>query len=496
MTEYFRGWKGGMYVRIAAYCRVSTEKEEQLSSLENQKEFFEQYAKKNGDTLVRIYADEGISGKSLKKRDEFMRMLTDSQKDMFDCVTVKDISRFSRNTEDFLYGIRTLKSNGVDVRFLSNNQTVMGESEFVLTVFAALAQEESSNLSKRVIFGKQQNAKKGRVPNIIYGYDKIDTFTLNVNSKESAVVRLIYKWYIEGDGTRRIAIRLNEMGFATKKNAKWISKTVRRILENPIYAGRLVNNKSVTKDFISGTRQILPESDWYVHERPELRIISDEDFGIVQKKLADRRMRYKSDNPGNRYSNRHIFSNLIKCGECGKSYIAKVYEWKNTYVRYRCAMHNNCGNSICTNNVTVDENELLKEVKRYLLSVIEDKKFFADKLMKQYKNSDVDVNIVELNKAKDKLEKRKIKFKEMYVEGLIGMDELKSEYASVSEGIKNIDKELKVFFRARERTSNIDVSTINIEDLVMRKEFLNDDMRALIENIVVYPDKSVEVYMK
>lgn len=89
--------------------------------------------------------------------------------------------------------MRTLKSNGVDVRFLSSNQTVIGESEFVLTVFAALAQEESSNLSKRVIFGKKQNAKKGRVPNCVYGYDKIDTFTLEINHEESAVVRLIYK---------------------------------------------------------------------------------------------------------------------------------------------------------------------------------------------------------------------------------------------------------------------------------------------------------------
>ena len=162
-------------MRMAAYCRVSTEKEEQLSSLENQREFFEQYADKEGDTLVKIYADEGISGKSMNKREAFTQLLEDSKIGAFDYVAVKDISRFARNTSDFLYGIRTLRSNGVDVRFLSNNQTVIGESEFVLTVFAALAQEESSNLSKRVIFGKRQNAKKGRVPNVVYGYNKIDT---------------------------------------------------------------------------------------------------------------------------------------------------------------------------------------------------------------------------------------------------------------------------------------------------------------------------------
>ena len=483
-------------MRIAAYCRVSTEKEEQLSSLENQKEFFEQYAKKNGDVLVEIYADEGISGKSMAKRDAFKRMLADSEHDKFDCVVVKDISRFSRNTQDFLYGVRTLKSNGTDVKFLSNNQTVIGESEFVLTVFAALAQEESSNLSKRVIFGKKQNAKKGRVPNCVYGYDKIDTFTLKINPEESAVVKLIYKWYISGDGARRITVKLNEMGFSTKKNTKWISKTVRRILQNPIYTGRMVNNKSVTKDFISGTRQTLPENEWYVHERPELRIISDEDFDLVQKKLSERQEQYKNDNPGNRYSGRHIFSNLIKCGECGKSFTARVYKWKNTYVRYRCAMHSNGGYAVCTNNVTIDENRLSDEVKRYLLSIIDDRKAFADKLIEQYEQSNENVDVTHLNKAREKLEKRKIRFKEMYAEGIIGMDELKNECSSIDEGLKNIDKELDGFRQTQERIENIDDMANNIEKMLMQNEFSNDDMRSIIEKIVVYPDKSVEVCMK
>lgn len=483
-------------MRIAAYCRVSTEKEEQLSSLANQKEFFEQYAKNNSATLVEIYADEGISGKSMANRDAFVQMLADSQNDKFDCVVVKDISRFSRNTQDFLYGVRTLKANGVDVRFLSNNQTVLGESEFVLTVFAALAQEESSNLSKRVIFGKKQNAKKGRVPNIVYGYNKIDTFTLEINPEESAVVRLIYKWYIEGTGTRRIAIMLNEMGIPTKKNVKWLPKTVRRFLQNPIYTGRMVNNKSVTKDFISGTRQMLPEEDWYIHERPELRIISDEDYELVQKMIVERQEQYKNVTPGNRYSGRHIFSNLIKCGECGKSFTAKVYKWTNTYVKYRCAMHNNCGNIICTNKVTIDEKELLEEVKRYLLSIIDDRTAFAYNVMEQCEKSNEDVNVTHLNKAKENLEKRREKFKDMYAEELIDIKELKKEFAATSEGLERIALELEGLKQTQNRTNNIDNMETYIEKILMQKQFTNEDMRAIIDRIIVSPDNSVEVYLK
>lgn len=483
-------------MRMAAYCRVSTEKEEQLASLENQREFFEQYAQKEGDTLVKIYADEGISGKSLYKRDAFIKLLSDSGTGAFDYVAVKDISRFARNTSDFLYGIRTLRSNGVDVRFLSGNQTVIGESEFVLTVFAALAQEESANLSKRVIFGKRQSAKKGRVPNIVYGYNKTDTYTLEINGQESGIVRLIFKWYIEGDGTRRIAIKLNEMGIPTKKHAKWISSTVRRILQNPIYTGKVINNKSVTKDFLSGTREEIPPDEWYIHERPGLRIISDEDFELVQKKIAQRQEQYKNNIPGNRYSSRHLFSNLIKCGECGKSFTAKIYRRQNIYVRYRCCVHNNSGNAHCANSVSVDERELLDAVKAYLIEAIDDKKAFAGKLMKQYQSQISDADIHHLTAAKQTLEKRREKFKEMFAADIITMDELKKELTDIDRGLKCAETELEECMQAQRADAGFDDTNTDIEKILARREYTNDNMRRIIEQIVVYPDKSVEIFMK
>ena len=159
-------------MNIAAYCRVSTDKEDQLNSLETQKEFFLEYTKRTGDNLIKLYADEGISGTKIKNRKEFQRMLADAEKGLFDMVVVKDISRFARNTVDLLQSVRKLKSLGIETQFLTANMTSMGNSEFVLTIFGALAQEESANTSKRIKFGKKMNAEKGRVPNIVYGYDK------------------------------------------------------------------------------------------------------------------------------------------------------------------------------------------------------------------------------------------------------------------------------------------------------------------------------------
>ncbi len=276
-------------MNISAYCRVSTKSDEQLTSLENQKAFFEKYAKKNGFNLVKIYADRGISGKALKDRKEFLKMLEDSKAKPFDMLVVKDISRFARNTVDFLTGIRTLKSNGIDVRFLSCNMDTLGESEFALTMFAAIAQEESYNLSKRIIFGKKVSAQKGRTPPHIYGYDKTGTYTLEINETEAKTVRKIYSLYINKDmGIRKIASYLNENKIPTKTGRLWEAKTVRRILSNPIYSGTLVNNKTETLDFINSSRRTLPKDENYIHNMEDIRIISKKTYDRARKILEKR----------------------------------------------------------------------------------------------------------------------------------------------------------------------------------------------------------------
>ena len=226
-------------------------------------------------------ADEGISGTKIKNRKEFLRMMTDAEHGLFDMVVVKDISRFARNTVDLLQNVRKLKSLGIETQFLTANMTSMGNSEFVLTIFGALAQEESANTSKRVKFGKKMNAEKGRVPNIVYGYDKTigDYFNLAINKEESKVVQQIYKWYTEeGYGAAKIANMLNEKGYKTKRNCKWSQNATCRILTNEIYTGKIINGKQEVSDFLTGQRRDKDETEWMVVERPELRIIEDETF--------------------------------------------------------------------------------------------------------------------------------------------------------------------------------------------------------------------------
>ena len=158
-------------MKTVAYCRVSTNTEGQLDSLENQRSFFLEYAKKHNYDLIRIYADEGKSGTSIKNRLQLQQLLVDAKEKKFDLVLIKDVSRLARNTVDFLTSIRKLKSCEIKVVFVNYDQTSSDSSEFMLTMLSAIAQEESANTSKRIKFGKKVNAVKGRVPNICYGYE-------------------------------------------------------------------------------------------------------------------------------------------------------------------------------------------------------------------------------------------------------------------------------------------------------------------------------------
>ena len=230
-------------MNIAAYCRVSTDNSDQLNSLETQKEFFLEYTKRTGDNLIKLYADEGISGTKIKNRKEFQRMLADAEKGLFAMVVVKDISRFARNTVDLLQSVRKLKSLGIETQFLTANMTSMGNSEFVLTIFGALAQEESANTSKRIKFGKKMNAEKGRVPNIVFGYDKTigDYFNLSINENEAKAIRQIFQWYTEeGYGGSKIANMLNERGIKTKRGNNWSQTAVCRNLTILFYKEKII----------------------------------------------------------------------------------------------------------------------------------------------------------------------------------------------------------------------------------------------------------------
>lgn len=493
-------------MNVAAYCRVSTDKEDQLNSLDAQKRFFTEYTQRTGDTLVRIYADEGISGTKIKARKQFLQLLKDSEHGMFEMVVVKDISRFARNTVDLLQSIRKLKALGIETVFLTANMTNMGNSEFVLTIFGALAQEESANTSKRVKFGKKLNAEKGRVPNIVYGYDKTigDYFNLAVNEQEAAVLRQIYQWYLkEGYGAAKIAKMLNEKGLRTKRECIWSQNAVCRVLTNELYTGKVINGKQEVTDFLTGQRAEKDETDWLVTERPDLRIIEPEQYEKALQLMEQRGKTFKVD--GERQSNKYLFSTLIKCKECGWSFRRTVRTYKSTYIRWVCSGRNGQGADSCPNRTAVDEDALAAALEAYFAEVLRSRKHVIQHVVGEFNRlckakSDNAEYEKELRQKLSRLNKIRRKHMDMYTDDLITRQELNDRIGGMKDEIIRTENDLKLAafnIDKGEQLEGIIKKTFDtIESIADVRQLTNAQLKQVIQKIEVDKDGNVDIYLR
>lgn len=497
-------------MKIAAYARVSTEKESQVESFEKQIEFFNDFTKKNGYELYKLYADEGISGKQIKNRREFQAMMQDAKAKKFEKVVVKDVSRFARNTVDLLQSIRELKSYGIQVDFLNNGEVMEGGSEFILTILGAMAQQESANMSKRVKFGKDITAQKGRVPNLVFGYDKIpdERYILKINEEEAKIVKEIFESYVyKGIGTTKIAWNLNDRGIRTKKTkSKWVQTSIVRMLKNSIYTGRVTNKKSEVTDFITGTRKDLPEEEWIVVERPEMRIISDELFNRAQEILAQRSNEFKLNSK--REKTEYVFSTLIYCKHCGYSFrrIRRKYtEDGKEYIRWVCSGRNSMGVNHCPNTTVIDEEELLNAIKQYLKSIISNKKNFMKAVEKEFEK------ITKLRESNERSEEsllqeiekvtvKKQKYMEMFQNEIINIQELKKYTNPLNEDISRLERELKLITSEIKEKDVLEkelTKTLRtVDDILNNETITNAMLKTIIDVIEVASDSNVEVRLK
>lgn len=490
--------------RVAAYCRVSTEKEDQLLSLQAQKEFFEEYVDKNNFELVELYADEGISGTKLKNRTEFRRMMADAEHGKFQCIYVKDVSRLARNVVDFLQSIRTLKALNIDCRFVTANMS-SNDGELTLTILAAVAQEESANLSKRVKFGKKRNAEKGRVPNLVYGYDKTigEYFSLTINEAEAKIVKRIFDSYVHRrHGTNKIAQLLNKEGLVTKRKCHWSQQAISTILTNPLYTGKVINGKESVKDFLTGERVKNDVDKQFIVDKPELAIVEQEIFDQAQELLARRTENFRLTK--NRQSNKYCFSTMIKCGDCSYSFRRMHRKYIKEYTRWCCSGRNANGRDFCNNHTIVDEQELLDEIKNYLGGLVSSK----DKLLKQtiaefkkkYKPSNHEISESFITSELTRLRRAKAKQTQMFEVDAITIEELKERTTELNGAIAKYENELTVLQgntsilgrndeMVRKYCSSIQtvLSTDIIDNAMLRK---------IIDKIVVTVEGEIQVFLK
>ena len=322
-------------LRVAAYCRVSTDSDEQATSYEAQIEHYTEYISKNPDwVLAGIFADEGITGTNTKKRTEFNRMIDECMDGNIDMIITKSISRFARNTLDCLKYIRQLKEKNIPVFFEKESiNTMDSKGEVLLTIMASLAQQESQSLSQNIKLGLQYRYQQGHVQvnhNRFLGYTKDADGHLIIDPDQAEIVRRIYREYLEGFSMDKIAAGLERDGVLTGAGkAKWHTSTINKILRNEKYMGDALLQKTYTTDFLTKKRiknnGTVPQ--YYVESDHEA-IIPKDIFLLVQEELVRRRVVRTSKNGKRRsYSCKHCFAQMVFCGDCGEFY--RRVHWNN-----------------------------------------------------------------------------------------------------------------------------------------------------------------------
>ena len=318
--------------RVAAYARVSTDSEEQLSSYEAQVEFYTRYIKGNPSwEFVAVYTDEGISGTNIKKREGFNRMIEDALNGKIDLILTKSISRFARNTVDTLTTVRALKANKVEVYFEKENiYTLDAKGEVMLTIMGSLAQEESRSISENVTWGKRRSMEEGKF-SLAYkrflGYEKGEDGLPKIVEHEAKIVREIYQLFLGGSTMRSIADHLTAQKIPTPcGKEKWSVSTIKSILQNEKYKGDALLQKTYTADFLTKkVKKNCGEVPQYYIQNSHPAIIDAETFDLVQKEIERR-------NPHRHKLHRSSPLNAkIICDECGGFYGRKVWHSNSKY---------------------------------------------------------------------------------------------------------------------------------------------------------------------
>ncbi len=325
---------------MAGYARVSTDHEDQTTSYEAQVDYYTNYIKSRDDwEFAGLYSDEGISATNTKHRDGFNQMISDAMAGKIDLIITKSVSRFARNTVDSLSTIRKLKEHNIECYFEKENiWTFDSKGELLLTIMSSLAQEESRSISENVTWGQRKRMADGKVSfaySRFMGLDKDrETGKIVVNPEQAEVVKLIFRLFLEGMTPHSIAAELTRRGIKTPGGKDvWNQQTVRRMLSNEKYKGDALLQKEFTVDFLQKKmKKNEGEVPQYYVEGNHEAIISPAVFDMVQAELAKRK------HSGSRYSGVTIFSNKIKCGDCGGFYGSKVWHSTDRYrkVIYRC----------------------------------------------------------------------------------------------------------------------------------------------------------------
>lgn len=448
-------------LRVTFYARVSTEKDEQLNSLENQVQYYtELIQSKPNWTYVSGYIDEGISGTSTKKRDSFLRMIEDAKKGLFDFIITKEISRFSRSTLDSIQYTQELLEHDVGVLFQNDNiNTLDGDSEFRLVVMAGVAQDEVRKLSERLKFGFRQAIKNGHVlgNDKLWGYNKKDC-VLTINEAEAAVVRRIFDLYANQKmGIRRISQQLYDEGYTSRMGNAFNVATIRHILENPKYKGWFCAGKTQTVDYRSKRKIVLDESEWITYPDPSIpAIVSEELWDRANALYKLRSKQCMSHQHGADYHHRYPYSSKIFCEIHNATYHRATSRGSRDKKEiWQCQVYHKRGRAGCSSPL-IRSTELDQILANIFDQLILSKEAVVDQVIQviqavpHTRNYQRDASRIEGEIAS--IQGKKDRILEMSIDGTLPHEEFKLRNDAFNRQIQDLEKQLETLKKEEEKS--------------------------------------------
>lgn len=481
-------------LRVTFYARVSTDQDEQINSLENQVQYYtELIQSKPNWRFVPGYVDEGISGGSTKKRDNFNRMIRDAKAGMFDFIITKEISRFSRSTLDSIKYTQELLDYNVGVFFQNDNiNTLDTDSEFRLVIMAGVAQDEIRKLSERLKFGFRQAIKNGHVlgNDKLYGYDKKDC-VLTVNEEEAEIIRIIFDLYgNQRLGTRTISKMLMELGYTSREGNAFNTLTIRHILENPKYKGWYCGNKSQSVDYRTKRNILLDESEWVTYPDSSIpAIVPEELWNRANALYKRRREEMKSHSSGLSFHNRYPYSAKIYCEEHGTTFHRQVIQTKKGQQEvWQCKVYRSHGRAACSAPPirSSDLDFILSDIFKELIL---DKQKIIDSLVTVLTNIPKEVDYGKLrcqveNEMYD-LEQKKNRLLDLSIAGALTVEEFKERNDAFNAQILACQGKLTAIRQEEESRSSEELDIPAIRQALDRAlSFTGDIDTALVATIL------------
>lgn len=491
-------------LRVAAYCRVSTDSEEQISSYESQVRYYKEKIEERDDwKLVKVFADEAISGTKIDKREDFQRMINSALDGEIDLIMTKSISRFARNTLDTLKYVRMLKEQNVAIYFEEENiNTLTMDGELLLTILSSVAQQEVHNTSEHVKKGLKMKMQRGELVGFqgCLGYD-YDTKTkaLTINKEEAETVRYVFKRYIEGAGATVIARELKELGYKTKNgNLEWRSSGVLGIIQNEKYMGDILLGKTFTVDPISKRRLAnFGESDQFYLENHHEPIVSKDVFKqaneIRKKKACPRRgTNQYNDKTREKITRAYSFSSMLQCGYCGSTLTRRVkYNSRsNPQMRtWQCVTATKSGKEKCNHSLAVDEDLLKKAFLESINALIDQDdsqqmKEFLDTVESTILSSSPAKKITDLEARISNLEKQKDNIVELRVSGIVSKEDCEKKYASISKEIEMVKGELGRYQDKKREQSEVKGKLKAFKETILKHKRIDEFEREILETTV------------